>query len=223
MIQNLTRLFFTLAIVILHKLNAQAGRRSLSNESDTVIVKWINPLTKSYEVGFLSKAYSYLWVTGTDTLNFSVTVSQRVKDSSIDISIHHRSPLLFSEALKRLHNCMPYIRSDFDLSKLRSFHIETPLYYPDVARQTSREYEDKFGRREVSYANLSKFFLGSSFNKVIDGFLSPLGFKADDYFVEKFQLATHKSYEFQVQKLDPKDYPDFIIDGFGMTIRVKRL
>jgi hypothetical protein len=43
------------------------------DKTDTIIVKHKNDLNKSYEIGFLSKSYSYYWLVGNDTLDFSVT------------------------------------------------------------------------------------------------------------------------------------------------------
>lgn len=80
-----------------------------TEKTDTIIVKHKNDLNKSYEVGFLSKSYSYYWLVGNDTLDFSVNAREYEKDSTLHLSIHHKKPITFRTALTKINECLPRI------------------------------------------------------------------------------------------------------------------
>ena len=78
-----------------------------NDKTDTIIVKHKNDLNKSYEVGLLSKSYSYYWLVGNDTLDFSVNAREYEKDSTLHLSIHHKKPIktktcVFDSGIKHL-------------------------------------------------------------------------------------------------------------------------
>lgn len=128
------------------KPNAQNVETS-EHRSGTLIVKHENILNKSYEIGFYSKSFSYYWLAGKDTLDFTLKTTEYEKDSTIYISVQHTKPILFTSALAKINECYPPIKEDFDISKLNSFYFKPPVYYPDLAKKLSIEYEQKFGQK----------------------------------------------------------------------------
>jgi len=137
-----------------------APTKTLSNSTrDTIIIQKKNELSPSYEVGFLSKSNSYLWVVGKDTLDFQVRAYEYVIDSSLHLSIQHKGPMLFTTALKLVEVCFQRIKDDFYLSKLRLIHFKRPVYYADLATSLSKSYEQRFGRKVINYQQLNEFLL----------------------------------------------------------------
>ena len=81
------------------------NQESLSAVNDTVIVKKRNELNKHYEVGFYLKLYSYYQLVGRDTLDFTLNISEYVKDSTIHLTVFHRQPMFFKTALEKIYGC----------------------------------------------------------------------------------------------------------------------
>ena len=191
------------------------------DKTDTIIVKHKNDLNKSYEVGFLSKSYSYYWLVGNDTLDFSVNAREYEKDSTLHLSIYHKKPIIFSTALTKIKECLPHIQEDFKLKKLNSFYFRDPIYYFDLVKQLSTEYEKQFGRKNISYEKLNDFLLKSKLNKQLDNFVSPLDKKIKRYSIEKFHLTDKKYFGEYLPNVDLKKYPEFAINGMGLYIQLE--
>lgn len=192
-----------------------------SDETDTIIVKHKNDINKSYEVGFLSKSYSYYWIVGKDTLDFSVNAREYKKDSTLHLSIHHKKPMIFTTALTKINKYLPHIKEDFYLTKLNSFYFRDPIYYFDLVKELSTEYEKQFGRKNISYEKLNLFLLNSSLNKQLDNFLNPLGKKIKRYSIEKFHLADKKHFGEYLPNVDLTEYPEFTINGMGLYVQLE--
>ena len=75
---NLTLIVtLTLICISCNQETKSNSQTSVSNDKiDTIIVKHKKELNKSYEVGFLSQSYSYYWLVGKDTLDFSVNARE---------------------------------------------------------------------------------------------------------------------------------------------------
>jgi len=188
---------------------------------DTIIVKHENILNKSYEIGFYSKSFSYYWLAGKDTLDFTLKTTEYEKDSTIYISVHHTKPILFTSVLAKINECYPLIKEDFDISKLSSFYFKPPVYYPDLAKELSLEYEQQFGPKNISYDKLNQFLLHSNLNTQLDSFITPLGKKVQYYGIEKFHLLDKKYYNEYLPNTDLTEYPEFTIHGMGMYIQLE--
>jgi hypothetical protein len=195
----------------------------LETTPDTVIVKHKNVLNQSYEVGFYANAYSYHWITGKDTLDFRLTARDYVTDSTFHISISHKQPLLFTTALKRIDECLRLIEEDFDLSKLRYLHFKSPMFYLDLTKGLSNEYVQNFGRKYVGYQRLQQFLLASNTNTQLNNLLRPLHKKVSRYGIEKFQLIDRKKQPLYALDTATIKYPDFFIDGMGLSIYLTSL
>lgn len=188
---------------------------------DTLIVKHKHELNKSYEVGFYSKSYSYYWLVGKDTLDFVVNATEYEKDSTLHLNIYHKQPILFTKALTKISECYPLIKEDFQLSKLNSFYFKEPIYYFDLAKELSTEYEKQFGRKRISYEKLNQFLLNSKLNKQLSNFVNPLNKKIIQYGIEKFHLMDKKYYGDYLPNINVKEYPEFIINGMGLHIQLE--
>lgn len=193
---------------------------SSEEHRDTVVIKHKNVLNKSYQVGFYSKSYSYYWVAGKDTLDFHLSAAAHEKDSSLHLNIHHKGPLLFTDVLRKIKECLPIIEEDFDLSKLSSLNFRSPIYYLDLAKELSSEYEQEFGQKNISYETLDLFLLKTKLNLQLDKFLAPLNKRVQRYGIEKFHLLNKKYYSSYLPGIDLAAYPEFTIGGMGVYVRL---
>lgn len=220
---NLTLILsLTLGFISCNQETKSNNQTTVTNDkTDTIIVKHKNDLNKSYEVGFLSKSYSYYWLVGNDTLDFSVNARQYEKDSTLHLSIHHKKPIIFTTALTRINECLPQIKEDFYLTKLNSLYFRDPIYYFDLVKELSTEYEKQFGRKNISYEKLNDFLLKSKVNKQLDNFVSPLDKKIKRYSIEKFHLTDKKYFGEYLPNVDLKEYPEFAINGMGLYIQLE--
>jgi hypothetical protein len=215
-------------VVLLAFLSCREGTHSLKPHAystsksiqDTVIIKDKNKLNKYYEVGFLSKSYSYYWVTGNDTLDFRLIATEHEKDSSLHLHIIHKQPILFATALSRIGDCLKMIKNDFYLSNLSSFYLKPPIYYADLSKGLSKQYEQTFGRKNVSYERLNHFLLETDFNAQLNTFLKPFGKAVSRYGIEKFHLLHKEHYSHYLKDADLSSYPDFTIHGMGLSIQL---
>ena len=188
---------------------------------DTIIVKHQNDLNKSYEVGLYSKSYSYNWLLGIDTLDFVLHATEYEKDSTLHLYLHHKKPILFTTLLENINRCLPMIKNDFDIKKFSSIYFNSPIYYWDLTKELSDEYEQKFGRKNISYAKLNDFLLNSSLNTRLDNFLKPLDKKVKRYTIEKFHLMDKKYFGYYLPNIDLKNYPEFTIEGMGIAVQLE--
>lgn len=192
-----------------------------NNKTDTIIVKHKNELNKSFEVGFLSKSYSYYWLVGKDTLDFSVNAREYEKDSTLHLKIYHKQPILFTRALIKISECITLIKADFYFSKLNSFYFRDPMYYFDLTKDLSNEYEQQFGGKNISYEKLNHFLLNSNLNKQLDNFLNPFDKKIKRYSIEKFHLTDKEYFGDYLPYVDFTAYPEFAINGMGLFVQLE--
>lgn len=190
-----------------------------TNKPDTIIVKHKHDLNKSYEIGFYSKSYSYYWLVGNDTLDFVLSASEYEKDSSLHLMAHHKKPILFTTTLTKIIDCYSLIKEDFYLSKLSSFYFKEPIFYFDLAKELSTEYEKQFGRKNISYEKLNHFLLNSNLNKQLGNFLNPIDKTVKHYSIEKFHLLDKSYYREYLPNIDLTKYPEFTITGMGLYVQ----
>ena len=189
-------------------------------KNDTIIAKRQNELNPSYELGFLSKSYSYFWIVDQDTLNFSINARQYIKDSTLHLSIHHKEPTAFSTAIVHIDESLSIIQEDFPLTKLGSIYFTSPIYYTDVIKELSVGYEKQFGRKSISYEQLNELLFQSNLNKQIDIFVSSLNKKVIGYSIEKFHLTDKQSLESHFKNIDFSEFPEYVIDGIGLQVQL---
>jgi hypothetical protein len=180
---------------------------------DTVIMKYEH-LSQSG----VSKMHSYLWVVGKDTLDLRLVIEEFERDSSLNLSILHKEPLLFSTVLKKINASFYLINHDYDLLDLRTVSFRSPIYYPDLAKSLSTQYEQSFGQEMVKYDKLNKFLLGTEMNSQLNTLLKPFNKKVKLYSVEKFNLVNKKHYGFaKLPNFNFSNYPEFTLDGIFYT------
>jgi len=153
------------------KKQAETGS-DIQDIQDTLIIKHERILNKSDSTWYF-RSYSYYWLVGKDTLDFKLSITERKSDSTLDLRLSHRKPILFIDVLGRIDACLPLIKKDFNLSKLASFHFMEPIFYLDLAKKLSNEYEQEFGRKSVDYNKLNKFCLRSNMTNMHNLFLRP--------------------------------------------------
>lgn len=194
---------------------------TVAESSDTIIVKRQRRLNKSYEVGFYSKSYSYYWLAGNDTLDFTLNAGERKKDSTMVISIHHDDPIWFSEVLRKFSECLPLMRNDFDLTKLDAICFKSPTYYFGLAKELSMAYQQQFGRKYISDERLNQFLLKSGLNQKLTSLLQPLHKKATYYSIEKIFLIDKKDYREYAPDANLAGYPEIIIGGMNLYVHLE--
>ncbi len=206
--------------------NSQQPKETKESESvkiaqDTVLVKIQNKIDKSYEIGFYSKSYTYCWTVGEDTLDFKVGVTEYEQDSSIQISAFNKKPMLLATVLKKLNECLPMIKEDFDTDKLGSLYFpRPPIFYKDLTTRLSNDYESQFGQENISYEKLNEFLMNSWLEKQIGAFLDQFGKTTKRYGIEKFHLLEKENYKEYVSNVDLNEYPEFSIHGMGISVMI---
>ena len=180
---------------------------------DTVVVKQRNALNNPTWGILYSKSYSYYWLAEKDTLDFSLYITEYEKDSTFSLRVFHKEPMLFTAVLEKIEECFPLIEEDFDLSKPISFNFMAPIYYLDLAKKLSNEYEQVFGRKNIDYTKLNNFLLTSSLTSQLNHFLNPLNKKVKRYGLEKFFLMEKTHYAHYLPNVDFTEYPEFTFNA----------
>lgn len=201
--------------------NREAENKQTNKKPDTVIVKIPRQLTQ-WDTGHVIKSYSCFWIAGKDTSDLTALVSEWKPDSSIHITLNHRKPMLFSILLSKFNDVIPEIEKEFNVSRLRSVSFELPIYYLDLSKVLSAEYEKRFGQKNVSYEKLDDFLLTSTLNTQLNNILRPLDKRVEFIRTEKFHILLKKNYNEYLYNMDFSDYPEFVINGhLGMTAYLK--
>lgn len=188
---------------------------------DTVIVWQKNELNEYYEKGFLSRSYSYRWVAGTDTLDFGIIAKEYLTDSSLHLHIMHEQPVTFSTVLFRVEDCLKLINEHISVSKLGSLNFEPIIYYQDLSKELSAEYESEIGRKNVGYQRMNEFLFQSSLNTQMNNFLKPLDKEVDGYSIEKFHLLYKEHYNQYLDDTNLGNYPEFTLHGMGLGVKLR--
>lgn len=201
------------------KKQAEMGNYNMQNFQDTLIIKHKRILNKSDSTWY-SQSYSYYWLVGKDTLDFNLSITER-KDGNLYLRLSHKEPILFTDALDKIDASFPLIKENFNLSKLISFQFMPPVFYVDLAKKLSSEYEQKFGRKIIIYKKLNEFLLESGLTSQLNYFLDPLNKKVKRYGLEKFHLIDKENYKEYLPNVDITEYPEFIINGMGMYVQLE--
>jgi hypothetical protein len=180
---------------------------------DTVVVKQKNALNNPTWGILYSKSYAYYWLVGKDTLDFVLYVTEYEKDSTFSLSVLHEEPILFTAVLEKIKECFSLIEEDFDWSRAISFNFMATIYYLDVAKRLSSEYEQEFGKKIVDYTTLNTFLLASSLTSQLNHFLNPLNKKVGHYGLEKFFLIEKADYAHYLPNVDFTEYPEFTFNA----------
>ena len=189
---------------------------------DTIVAKQRNVFNQSWQIDVYSKSYSYYWLVGKDTVDFIVRVNEYKRDTTLSIRVFHKEPILFATVLEKIHECFPLMKEDLDLAKLQSINFEQPIFYLDLAKKLSSEYEQKFGRKDIRYEKFNQFLLQSSLNAQLNDFLNPLNKKVKRYGFEKFFLIDKKYYDSYLPNVDFTEYPEFTFNAHtGISVSLE--
>ena len=103
-----------------------------------------------------------------------------------------------------------------------SLYFRSPIYYLDLTKELSKEYEQSFGKNRISYQKLDEFLLESALNTQLNNFLKPFDKKVKRYSIEKFQLLDKKSFSeyLQLPVSELSDYPELTIEGMGLFVQL---
>lgn len=188
---------------------------------DTIVIKCQNILNESV-ARWYSQSCSYYWIAGKDTLDFKLSITESKVDGALSLNLLHKEPILFTDALEKIDVCLPLIKEDFDTSKLTSIHFKEPIFYLDLAKKLSSEYEQEFGRKRVD--KWLPFLLKSSLTSQLNYFLNPLNKKVRHYGFEKFQLLDKENYKEYLPNINFTEYPEFTLNSYnGMSVSISKL
>lgn len=178
---------------------------------DTIIVK--GQLFNNDFIPNDSEQY-YYWISKkNDTLDFKILVSSSYEKFFLEV--RHDSPILFSEVLSKIKQCLPIIKDDYDLSRLKIIGFRKPLYYLDLAQELSTEYYKKFGNRRIGYRYLDQFLLGATITSKLNSLLKDANASSvRSYSFEKFRFLAKTDYKDYLPNVDFGNYPDFVLDGY---------
>ena len=220
-------ILFIITLTILSCNNSR--KKKVSNDSDTkeisidtTLVKIENIIDKSYEVGFYSKSFTYCWVVNKDTLDFKIGLTEYVRDSSVQLRVFHRNPILFSKAIDKINDCLPTIKQNFDLDNLGSLHFESPIFYKDLTTELSMQYVNQFGQKNIKYEQLNEFLMNSWLERKVDIFLNQFDKTIKRYGIEKFHLLDKENYSEYIRNSELNDYPSFSIHGMGISVIINK-
>ncbi len=185
---------------------------------DTVLVKIKNEIDESYEIGFYSKSYTYCWTVGKDTLDFKIGLTEYVSDSSVQLRIFNRQPILFATAIAKVNESLLLIRENFKLENLKAIYFEPPIYYKDLTTELTQDYKNQFGQKNITYERLNEFLMSSWLEQKIEKFLNQFGKTTRRYGIEKFHLLDKEYYNEYIPNSDLKEYPEFSLHGMGVSI-----
>lgn len=214
---------FILTLILLSCNNSKQTEETKDSSTaeitqDTVLVKIENELNKSYEIGFYSKSYTYCWTVGQDTLDFKIGLTEYVSNSSVQLRIFNRQPILFSTAIDKVNECLPLIRENFELENLSSLQLEPPILYKDLTTELSQDYQYQFGHKNIGYDKLNEFLMNSWLEQKIEKFLDQFGKTTKRYRIEKFHLLDKEYYSEYMPNSDLNEYPEFSIHGMGISV-----
>ena len=215
---NLTMRKITIILSVLMLVLSGCGQTTKKQTEtidiqDTIIVKQRNLFNQSWQTDFYSKSYSYYWLVGKDTLDFKIDITEYKRDTTCSLHVFHKEPILFTVVLAKVEECFTLIEEDFNLSKLTSFGFMPPVFYLDLAKKLSSEYEQEFGRKNISYDKLDQFLLKSSLNTQLNHFFIPLNKKVRRYGLEKFHLIDKENYKEYLPNVDFTEYPEFTLNA----------
>lgn len=189
---------------------------------DTVVVKRQNALNNPAWGTLYSKSYSYYWLTGKDTLDLTLYITEYEKGGSFSLRVFHKKPMFFTAVLKKIEECFPLISENFDLSNPNSFNFMAPIYYLDLAKKLSEEYEQEFGQKNIDYTKLNNFLLESSLSLQLNNFFNPLNKKVKSYELEKFHLVDKEYYDTYFPSVDFTEYPEFTFNAHsGISVSLE--
>lgn len=214
-----------IALVILSfwgcKENTGTGNKASDQQEDTILIKKQTELT-GYAKSYYIRSYSYSWIAAKDTIDLRFNVSEHIRDSSVSISVWHTNPISFTVMLHQFTRLLPKIEKDFSVAKISSLYFKPPIYYPELATSLSKEYEQQFGRKNISFQKQKEFLLTSSLNTQLNKYLNQFGKKAASYSIEKFHLAEKEHYSLP-DTTDLTNYPEFSIHGHGISVLLTTL
>ena len=210
----------TLFIFILFSVSSCTKNKDVIKfEDNTTLIKKPIELT-GYLSDFYSKAYSYHWVKDRDTLDFSVNIYERKKDSISTLSFINTESLLFETALDRMKQSFEMIQEDFDISKISTLYFKSPIYFPDLTKALYSEYEQKFGESIIDNQSLDNFLLKSSLTTQLNKILRPIQKRPKRYSIEQFDIVHKENYSQFLPHVNLGDYPKFSLNGTGIYVRL---
>lgn len=195
----------------------------IREKPDTIIIKHQNILDDPFNKIIYSKSFSYYWITGKDTLDFTIDIYEWKKRGNLYIRLSHKKPITLAVALKKINDSFPLIEEDFDLLKIQSINFQEPIFYFDIAQELANKYEKEFGRKNIQQKRLNQFLLKSTLTCQLNDFLNPINKKVKSYGFEKFFLKEKENYKaYLPPNFELTEYPEFTFNAHsGMIVELE--
>jgi len=180
--------------------------------------EWKLTITDEELVGFTkeikTKAKWYYWVKDKDTTNFKFRLSELKVDSLVQIVLEVKSPIEFKICLDSLNSIFLTVEKDFNLNKINDIYIGQTIYYPDLTKEFSNEYENQFGKKHISHEKINILLKKLPITEKLNSINSKYNVKVSTFGIEKFGIIEKKNFRIFPENYDFSDYPDFSIEGF---------
>lgn len=191
------------------------------NFNDPVLKKEIIK-PEAFDQRFYSRVFKYYWV-GSDTSDLNFMVYENRGDSTFFLNCEHYKEMNFTALLDSLNLVLAEVGKDFNLSKLQYLTFRPIEKYPDLDLAVSKEYNQKFGTKGVSYDKLFEFFVTSSVTPQLNNFLKPFHKKVKAYSMEKFHLVPKERYKEFKTREEFDSFPKYAVIGSRLTVSLDNL
>ncbi|MCR9016998.1 hypothetical protein [Aquiflexum gelatinilyticum] len=185
---------------------------------DTIIVRQIYDVSK-FNYSLSSKSISYYSISGKDTLDISIGVNESKTSGEVNIDFRNNKSIMFKDLLKKFDRFLPFVKEDFDLTRIESLVFDPPIFYQDICIQLSRDYKLKYGRKNIDVLTQKEFLMETKLKSSIDSVFLPYKKKVNWISIEKFHLFEKEHYD-EYLNIDFSAYPDFAIDGIMLNVQL---
>lgn len=168
-------------------------------------------------VGFTEDAFTkakwFYWVKDQDTTNYKFRFAELKNDSLVSVLIKVEKQIDFKTCLDSLNALFPIIEKEFNLNKMYSLYVGQVIYYPDLAKEISTQYEKDFGKKITSHKKFNEMMMQQPTTENLNSIIERYNKKIRAFSVEKFGLIEKPVFSLFIKDVDFSDYPDFIIEG----------
>lgn len=195
-------------------------------KSERVYEQEIYDLVQNVDYPIL-KTYTYYWVVGKDTLDFSINVSEEGDGTIIYVYRFNKSGDAYRKRmsiyflLKKIKEIMPSLKEGkFDMNRLYAISFEDPSVFTDLSNELSNAYQ-KYPKGSFHREKLNELMQNTKFHKELNHLLSPWDKKVAHYSIEKLHIIGRKQMQDNFIEIDTTKIPQDIIAGNGFYINVK--
>jgi hypothetical protein len=187
---------------IVHKTDTVVATKTITNELAGA--------------AYRKRAKGYFLVSGRDTANFMIVLTQEKAGGKFSIDLRFKKELSYREQWNQVGMIIPFALKDFavDLDSLNTIFISRLITSGDLAIKIAREYQDRFGSdKTLSNSKLSSFLMQSSLASEWNTLFLPYQIEVDTIYTEKNFFASKRDiFVASVIETDSTAVPSHILD-----------